>query len=626
MAIVTIEDVTLGWQSEPLLSSVNLTINEGVRLGLVGRNGSGKSTLLRLIMGQISPESGRLVIRDGARIAMMPQEASLDRRGSVFEFVAEALGKIGSDLLRLEADPAAIVDDPGVAWALLPKIEATLEQVGLPKSADLANLSGGERRRALLAAALVTEPDLLLLDEPTNHLDMETVEWLEGMLRAAPFAILFVTHDRAFLEALATSIVEIDRGRLRVWECGYQRFLQLREQALDEEEAEWARMDKRLAEEEAWARQGVKARRTRAVARVRALEELRRARAARREHIGKAKIEIAEAERSGKLVLEVEDLAVGYPGSEPLVSGLNLILTRGERIGIVGPNGSGKTTLLRTLLGELPPLSGTVRPGTKLEIVVLDQLREQLDESKTIVESVAEGADRVSVRGRVRHVIGYLQEFLFSPARARVKVGRLSGGERARLLLARLFLRPVNLLALDEPTNDLDLETLEVLEEQVSNLDATVLLISHDRAFLDAVCTSLIVLKGDGTAEESVGGYSDWVRQEQRRARAMSEPEGEREGPAQSAPAQGKRPPSRERLSYREERALESLPEQIEGLEKQQAELQERLQDPALYQGGGDASQPLLVELAGVEAELEAAMERWMELEEKAARIAAQRQ
>ena len=539
MPLLSLRNLTLAYGQAPLLEGVNLELEPGERVCLIGRNGTGKSTLLRILAGEVQPDGGEVWIREGAILARLTQEVPPGTAGRVFDLVAAGLGELGAwvreyhDLShRLETGtPDHDGGDPTPAllarlaevqhrleaaggWEIEQRTERTLSRLGLDPEADFDSLSGGLQRRVLLARALVREPDLLLLDEPTNHLDLQAIDWLEGFLPEFPGAILFVTHDRLFLRRLATRILELDRGRLTDWPGDYDNYLRRREERLHAEEVANARFDRKLSEEEVWIRQGIKARRTRNEGRVRALKALREERRVRRDLMGKARLRLGEGERSGKLVVEAEGVSYGWNGA-PVVKDLDTLILRGDKVGIIGPNGVGKSTLLKLLLGELEPQAGRIRRGTNLQLAYFDQQRAQLEEDKTVLDNVAGGSEKVSINGQSRHVLSYLKDFLFTPERARQPVRALSGGERNRLLLARLFTQPANLLVMDEPTNDLDTETLELLEELLLNFQGTLLLVSHDRALLDAVVTSTLVFEGEGRVREYVGGYEDWLRQRQ---------------------------------------------------------------------------------------------------------------
>jgi len=535
MSLITLRDATLSFGAAPLLDHVNFTLERGERVCIVGRNGEGKSTLLKVVEGLLQPDSGEVARTSGLRTASLPQEVPTGLAGSVFGVVASGLGEIAAILTRYHElseacaqGDTALLDalnqaqeqlDAGGGWSLNTRVEQMLSRLALDGDEEFARLSGGRKRRVLLARALVGEPDILLLDEPTNHLDIGSITWMEEFFRGYPGALLFITHDRSFLQALATRIVELDRGALRDFPCSHAQYLERKQQMLDAEAQASALFDKKLAQEEVWIRQGIKARRTRNEGRVRALQDLRSERAARRERSGNVQMALSEAERSGKLVLEAANISLTL-GGRRIIDDFSTTVMRGDRIGLIGDNGAGKTTLVRALLGQLPLDAGSIRQGTRLEVAYFDQLRAQLDLEKSVAENVVQGSDFIEVNGSRKHVLAYLQDFLFSPQRARTPVKALSGGERNRLLLARLFTRPANLLVMDEPTNDLDVETLELLEELLLNYSGTLLLISHDRAFLNNVVGSTWVFEGDGKIREYVGGYDDWLRQRATPARA----------------------------------------------------------------------------------------------------------
>jgi ATP-binding cassette subfamily F protein uup len=623
--LLTLREVGYDLAGHALLDAAGLAIDSGERVCLVGRNGAGKSTLLRLVAGEIEPERGEILRRPGLRVGYLAQEgAGTALEGTAFDVVAGGLGDLGALLAEFHHLSHAIEghdDADGLArladvqhrleaaggWALRQRVESTVSRLGLPADAPFATLSGGARRRALLARALVVEPDLLLLDEPTNHLDLPSITWLEEFLAGFAGALLFVTHDRAFLQRLATRIVELDRGRLASYPGDYAGYRRRRAAELEAEARAEAEFDKVLAREEAWIRQGIKARRTRNEGRVRALQALREARLERRERVGTARLAADRAAPSGRRVIEVTGLHYAY-GDHAVVDGLETTILKGDRVGIVGPNGIGKSTLLRLLLGELAPQQGTVKLGSGLEVAYFDQHRAPLDDEASLVDLVGQGREFVSVNGRERHVISYLQDFLFMPAQARAPLRTLSGGERARGLLARLFCRPSNLLVMDEPTNDLDIETLELLEELLLDYPGTLLLVSHDRAFIDAVVTSTLVFEGAGRVAEYVGGYSDWLRQ-------RPAPEAAAPLAANARPAKARPKPATRKLGYREQRELVELPKRIEALEVEQAELHAALADPERYRDGGDDARELTARLRGLEAELETAFARWEALE-----------
>ncbi|HEU4992538.1 MAG TPA: ATP-binding cassette domain-containing protein [Luteimonas sp.] len=591
MPLITLQDVDYGVGGPLLLERAGFSLDAGERVALIGRNGAGKSTLLKLLAGELKPDDGEVRVEGGVRVARLEQEVPAGLEGSVAEVVGA-----GQDELA--------------PW----RLAATLDRLGLQGEAAFAGLSGGLRRRVLLARALAAQPDVLLLDEPTNHLDVESIEWLEDFLRGWNGALVFVTHDRRFLRALATRIVEIDRGQLTSWPGDWSNYERRRDERLNAQAQENARFDKLLAQEEAWIRQGIKARRTRDEGRVRRLEAMRVERGARRELAGNARMEVAQGAASGKKVIEARNLSFHYPGTDrALVRDFSTTILRGDRVGLVGPNGSGKTTLLRLLLGELAPDQGEVRLGTGLEIAYFDQYRATLREDWNAIENVAGGKDTVTINGRSKHVIGYLQEFLFTAERARAPITRLSGGERNRLLLARLFAQPSNLLVMDEPTNDLDVETLELLEELLAEYPGTLLLVSHDRDFLDHVVTSTLALEGDGVVREYVGGYSDWIRQRPASPPAAATAARTRE-PERAASAAGAGGGKR-KLGYKDARELEQLPARIEALEAQVTALTQAMHEPAFYQQDGAAIAAHGIELGRLQAELDEAYARWEELE-----------
>jgi ATP-binding cassette subfamily F protein uup len=619
--LINLRDIRLAFGGPPLLDGVNLQIAQSERICLLGRNGTGKSTLLGVVAGDLQPDSGAVERRQGLRVSRLPQEVPRNMPGTVFEVVVEGLGGLGERLKRfhrLSLQGAAgnnegldellqvQQDIDGVGgWERQQQVEQILTRLKLDADVPVSNLSGGVKRRVLLARALAAEPDILLLDEPTNHLDIDSIGWLEEFLLRSHITLMFVTHDRSFLRALATRIVELDRGQIFDFACDYDTFLQRREDQLQAEEQAWNRFDRKLAEEEVWIRQGIKARRTRNEGRVRALLKMREEYRRRRQRTGTARIRLEESQRSGRLVAEVENLTFGY-GDEPVIRDFSATVLRGDRIGIIGPNGAGKTTLLKLLLGELAPQQGTVRLGTNLEVVYFDQLREGLDPGLTVQQNLSGDQDTVLVGDRQRHVYGYLRDFLFTPERARTPVRILSGGERNRLLLAKLFLRPANVLVLDEPTNDLDLETLELLEELLADYQGTLFLVSHDRAFLDRVVTSTLVFEAPGRVAEYVGGYEDWLRQRPEEPKTVVAARPERSKPERDRPR---------KLSFKERGELEKLPEKIEYLEEEQADLHEKLADPAFYRDHGESVAEIRNRLQELEAELEAGYRRWQELE-----------
>jgi ATP-binding cassette subfamily F protein uup len=607
-----------------LLEHVDLSIEPNERICIVGRNGAGKSTLMRLLAGELKADDGEVRLQNGIIVARMAQEVPQDTSGTVFDVVAEGLGDLGHLLARYhhalaDGDMEAMGEaqtqiEAQHGWDLDRRVEQVLAKLELPEEADFSALSGGMKRRVLLAQALVRKPDILLLDEPTNHLDIDAIAWLEGFLKQFEGSIVFVTHDRSFLRSLATRIIEIDRGQVTSWPGDYENYLRRREERLHAEAQENARFDKLLAQEEVWIRQGIKARRTRNEGRVTALKAMRRERAQRRDLTGNVKMAAAAAQNSGKKVIEAKHVTQAYDG-RVLLDNVSTTIFRGDRVGIIGPNGAGKSTLLKILLGEMAPQQGEVTLGTGLQIAYFDQHRSQLDETRNALENVAEGSDFVEINGSRKHIIGYLQDFLFSPERARAPITRLSGGERNRLLLAKLFAQPSNLLVMDEPTNDLDVETLELLEELLIDYKGTLLLVSHDREFLDNVVTSTLVLEGQGRLADYVGGYSDWVRQRPA-ALFATEPATSAKPATASAPviAPATTEPKR-KLSYKDARELEQLPARIEALETDIAQRTAAMNDPSFYQQDAAALLKANEALASVQAELDAAYRRWSELD-----------
>ena len=621
MPLVTLDQVSVAFGHLPLLADATLRIDRGERVCVVGRNGAGKSTLLRIISGEQAPDAGTVWTEPGLRLARLDQDVPMASDRSVFDVVAEALGHLSDLVARYhhaavevaEKSTPALLEKLGRlqhdleradGWRIEQRVEFVLSRLELPADVRVDTLSGGWRRRVLLARALAAEPDVLLLDEPTNHLDIDAIVWLETFLADYPGALVFVTHDRAFLQRIATRIVEIDRGHLTSWPGDYATFLRRKDEWLTNETVAQEKFDKRLAEEEAWLRQGVKARRTRNEGRVRALMAMREERAARREQPGTVRLQIEPAGRSGQLVLEADHISKTF-GSKNVVRDFSARIMRGDRVGLIGPNGSGKTTLLRLLLGELAPDAGEIRRGANVEAAYYDQQREQLDPERTVFDTLGDGNDTVTVNGRSRHVNAYLRDFLFPPERAQSPVKALSGGERNRLLLARLFTRPANLLVLDEPTNDLDLETLELLEAQLAEWTGTLLLVSHDRAFLDNVVTSTFGFEGGGRVQEYLGGYVDWLRQHPPLAEARAAPRSnpiERPSRARTAPT---------KLSYREQRELAELPSRIEALEAEQRALAATIADPEFYRQPADTINAALRRTQVIEQELLDLYARW---------------
>ncbi len=630
MALLTLRGVRLSYSGPALLDGVDLQIEAGERICLVGRNGTGKSTFMKVIAGELGADEGEIVRRQGLKLSRLTQEVPRDLSGTIYEVVASGLpqGKIVSEYHQLSqqlADDLSLMKqfervqqelEACGGWELQQQVDTILSRLQLPPEADFSALSGGMKRRVLLARALANSPDLLLLDEPTNHLDIDAIRWLEEFLLSYSGTLLFITHDRALLEKLATRIIELDRGHLTSWPGNYQTYLERKQAALDAEASQNAEFDKKLAQEEAWIRQGIKARRTRNEGRVRALEAMREEHRARRQRSGTAKIQLQEsAERSGKLVMEAEDVSYSY-GDKPVVAHLSTTILRGDKVGIIGPNGAGKTTLLRLLLGQLQPQQGTIKLGTKLEVAYFDQYRAQLNEEQSVLDNVSQGRSTVTINGQSRHIISYLQDFLFSPERARTPVRALSGGERNRLLLARLFTHSANILVMDEPTNDLDMETLELLEELLLDYKGTLLLVSHDRAFLNRVVTSTLVFEGDGRINDYVGGYDDWLRQRPTPPPASPPPNTtKQEATTTTEPKSTPPKKSGKKLSYKDQRELDELPARIEALEAEIAHLHETMAEPDFYQKGPQVMAETQARLESEEAALATAYERWDQLE-----------
>jgi ATP-binding cassette subfamily F protein uup len=641
MALLGMQEISIAFGGPPILDGANLAIERGERVCLLGRNGAGKSTLMKLLDGTIVPDSGEVVRQSGTTVARLEQEVPTDVDGSTFDVVAAGLGEAGRLLARYhdvshrlatgggdaalrELDRLHHALDAAGGWQMNSRVETALEHLGLDADAPFAAASGGRKRQILLARALVMQPDVLLLDEPTNHLDIDAIEWMERFLIERGITLLFVTHDRAFLRRVATRIVELDRGRLVDWGGTYDQYLERKAAALDVEAKEWADFDKKLAKEEVWIRTGIQARRTRNEGRVRALESLRVERAARRERTGTVKLQAQEAERSGRLVVEARNVTF-MRGERAIVRDFTTTIMRGDRIGLIGPNGSGKTTLLRLLLGELEADSGSIRLGTNVEVAYFDQLRDQLDPERSVFDSIADGADFVEIAGERKHVIGYLENFLFSRDRTRTPVRALSGGERNRLLLARLFTRTFNVLVLDEPTNDLDIETLDLLEELLLEFSGTLLLVSHDRAFLDDVVTSTMVFEGNGRIEEFAGGYLDWIRQRQARdaataaeAAAATSATKRRSTSDSKATTATARTTKKRKLTFKESGELAELPERIDAAERERARLFAQLADPAVLRDG-TAVIDINARIAAAEREIATLVARWESLETIAA-------
>lgn len=624
MALLSLQNIRLAFGGPELFDGVNLQVEPDERVCLVGRNGAGKSTLLKIISGEIVPDAGDILLAQGIRIASLSQEVPQALSGTVFEAVADGLGGMvdllseyhsvtsrlalqgGTDLIaKLEHIQQRLESSGG--WQLQQKVESVLSRLSLDPDVSVADLSGGYKRRVLLARALVSEPDLLLLDEPTNHLDISSIKWLEEFLLTFCGSLLFITHDRCFLKTLATRIIELDRGSITAWPGNYETYLKRRQSELAAEAAHDALFDKKLAKEEAWIRQGIKARRTRNEGRVTALKEMRKERLARREKTGTAAMSLNEAEKTGKLVFEAVEIGCVY-GNRSLIRDFSTTIMRGDKIGIIGPNGSGKTTLLSILLGSMEPHSGSVRRGTNLNVAYFDQHRGQLVDDRSVMDNVGDGYEHVTINGKTRHIIGYLEDFLFPPARARALVKVLSGGERNRVLLAKLFTKPFNVLVMDEPTNDLDMDTLELLEDLLMEYEGTVLLVSHDREFLNNIATSTIVFEGDGRLVEYVGGYDDWLRQRC----STTPPQGDK--PAKTEPNR----PQRERprtLSLKEKQELEALPALIETIETERNGLYAHLADPDFYRREGSKISVTKDRIEELEKKITAAYERWDILE-----------
>jgi len=601
MALLSLLDVYVSFGGPPVLDHLNLQVEEGERVCLLGRNGAGKTTLMKIAAGEAQPDSGTVTVPDGVCLARLTQEIPDSLPGTVREIVASGLRD----------------DDHAEDWEKDLRVDDLVARLGLAEESLFDHLSGGLKRRCLLAKALAAKPQLLLLDEPTNHMDLESILWMEEFLLGEKISLLFVTHDRAFLRRMANRIIELDRGKLSSWSCDYDSYLARKEELFVAEERQRAAFDKKLSQEEAWSRRSPGARRTKSNARMEALKKMREQRSLQRNATGSAKMEISEAERSGVRVVEAEKISFGYPGSDLMIKDFSLVLNRGDKVGLIGPNGAGKTTLVRLLLGQLAPTSGNLKLGTKLEVVYFDQMREQIDDSKTVAENIAGDSDQVQVQGRSRHVISYLQDFLFEPTRARSKAKVLSGGERNRLLLARLFTKLANVLVLDEPTNDLDAETLDVLEDILVDYNGTLIMVSHDRAFLDNVVTSTLVFEGNGLVTEHVGGYTDW-RQELARIAVTKR---QKATVAVAAPVAAAKvtPATGTKLSNKERQELEVLPKKIEEIETQQAEITVQLADPEIYKDGGSQASALQKKLHQLEEDHATAWQRWTDLDARRA-------
>ncbi|MEL6091008.1 ABC transporter ATP-binding protein [Plesiomonas shigelloides] len=634
MALINLTGAYLSYSDAPLLDHTELHIEPNERVCLVGRNGAGKSTLMKVLAGEQKLDDGRLQVQQDVVVARLEQDPPRDAQGSVFDYVAEGVEKVAQQLKDYHDISLKIATDPSEqnlakmarlqealdhcdGWRFESRIHQVMEQLNLKEDMALSELSGGWLRKAALARALVSDPDVLLLDEPTNHLDVDTIRWLESFLKEYKGSIVFISHDRAFIRNMATRIVDLDRGILVSWPGNYDKYLEGKEEALRVEEQQNAEFDKRLAQEEVWIRQGIKARRTRNEGRVRALKALRRERAERREVMGTSRIQVDDVSRSGKIVFELENAGYEVDG-KVLLKNFSTTIMRGDKIALVGPNGCGKTTLIKLLLGELQPTTGTVRCGTKLDVAYFDQYRAELDPEKTVMDNVAEGKQEVMVAGKPRHILGYLQDFLFHPRRAMTPVKALSGGERNRLLLAKLLLKPNNLLILDEPTNDLDIETLELLEELLAEYQGTLLLVSHDRQFVDNTVTTCWMFEGDGQVSEYVGGYHDSRQQQEAvfATRAAQQPKTAK--PSEEAKPVAEKPrrtTATVRLSYKQQRELDELPALLEQYETRIAELQAEVENPEFFQKPHQETSRVLNELAEVEQKLETAFERWEELE-----------
>ena len=626
MPLIRLTNVDIAFGTHALLDNAHFQLDAGERVGLLGRNGEGKSTLMKIIAGQSPPDHGEIWRQQELRLAWLEQTPTLDDHDTIYEAVAGGLGELGRLIARYhellthmdgsEQALQALGDvqhklEADNGWEFQTRVEAVLSKLQLPADIKIGSLSGGWKRRVALARALVIDPEVLLLDEPTNHLDFESITWLEEQLLAFPGAVLFVTHDRAFLQKLATRIIDLDRGQLTSWAGNYQDYLTRKAAALEDEANQNAEFDKKLAKEEVWIRQGIKARRTRNEGRVRALKRLRAERAERRNTQGTAKLSLNQGETSGKKVIDAVDVNFSY-GDKTIIRDFSLRIDRGDKIGLIGNNGAGKSTLLKLLLGQLQPTSGTIELGTNLQIAYFDQLREQLDPEMSVADSVLDGGEFIDLPGGRRHVMSYLADFLFAPARARSPVKSLSGGEKNRLLLARLFTKPANLIVMDEPTNDLDLETLEILEEKLVDYQGTLLLVSHDREFLDNVVTSVLVFEGEGRVGEYIGGYADWLALSERNKKAEADAV---KATAETLKKEKPKSTATKKLSFKEQRELEQLPERIEQLETLQTELATQIGNPDFYKQSQDKVAQALERMKATEEELAAAYQRWDELD-----------
>ncbi len=620
MALIRLRDISLAFGPEALLDHADLVVEQGDKIAVLGRNGQGKSTLLKVISGDLVPDSGQLEKNDSVTIARLQQEVpSGEDNRSVFEVTASGHEPSKAQaLLEIYRDGTTSIDTDDDIWQASARVQSVISQLKLDPDVQISTLSGGQKRRAMLARALVTEPSVLLMDEPTNHLDVASVVWLETFLKKLNVTMIFVTHDRQLIKVLANRIVEIDRGTLTSWQQTYERYLISREQAIAAQQEHDKQFDKKLKQEEEWIRQGIKARRTRNEGRVRALKKLREERAQRRAQIGQVNMQVQSGNKSGKIVFNLNGVSHELGGKQ-LIRNFSSTVMRGNKVAIIGPNGSGKTTLLKIMLGEMTPDSGTVEQGTNLEVAYFDQLRAQLDEKQSAADNVSEGADFVDINGNRQHIMGYMQEFLFSPERARAPITALSGGERNRLLLAKLFTKPANVLVLDEPTNDLDVETLELLEYTILNFPGTVLLVSHDREFIDNIATSTIAFSEGGGLREYVGGYSDYLSQMPDSSASNSKTTGTKNKKSQSSTANStdnkSAGPAKVKLSYKLQRELDQLPQKIEKLEAEKTALETTLADPEIYQKGGNELSNLQAQYTSLESAIAVAYERWDELE-----------
>jgi|TARA_B110000908_G_scaffold171805_1_gene235979 ATP-binding cassette subfamily F protein uup len=622
MPLVTLQDVFLSYGQPPLIDHLDLVIEPNERVCLIGRNGAGKSTLMKIITGQVTPDEGSIKRASGVKVAQLEQSVPHDTSGTVFDVIAQGMGAEGELvktfhhlIQQLNVDPSPKVMnayeecqaelDRVNGWDINSRVEAIITKMELDPDVDISSLSGGYKRRVLLARALVCDPDLLLLDEPTNHLDIEAIQWVEQFLLKWEGSLLFISHDRRFMDNLANRFIEIDRGKLQDYNCDYSTYLVRKEENLEIEDRQNALFDKRLSQEEVWIRQGIKARRTRNEGRVRALESMRREHADRRKQLGTARMDIQAAEKSGKIVAEADNVSFAFDNGKQVVKNFSTLIQRGDKVGFIGRNGVGKTTLIKLLLGELTPQQGSIKTGTNLNIAYFDQYRSALDEEKTVQDNVSGGRDMLEIGGKQRHVISYLQDFLFAPERCRQPVKALSGGERNRLLLAKLFTQPSNILVLDEPTNDLDIDTLDLLEELLIDYKGTVILVSHDRAFLNNVVTSTLVFDGSGTIEQYIGGYDDWLRQRKtEKATKVAAPK-----------AQAKSATTSKKLSYNDQRELDGLPAEIEKMEIQIAATSELISKPGFYQGDRPSIEAVETQLAAEQKQLAECYARWELLE-----------